>query len=94
MPTPTDAHPARRAGCALYEIDPRSGATIEIFYADSAFAQSLGARGAGFYWRERGSPHVPSGPYIVCLDAYRDATRSVETYRSPRRERFLPLVCS
>jgi hypothetical protein len=24
----------RRAGCTLYEIDPRSGATIEIFYAD------------------------------------------------------------
>jgi hypothetical protein len=25
---------ARRAGCTLHEIDPRSGATIEIFYAD------------------------------------------------------------
>jgi hypothetical protein len=48
MPTPANFHPARRAGCTLYEIDPRSGATVEIFYADSAVAQSFGARGAGF----------------------------------------------
>ena len=76
MPAIAHSHSPRRAGCALYEIDPCSGVTIEIFYADSAFAQSFGARGAGFYWRERGSPDVPSD--IVCLDAYRDATRSVE----------------
>ena len=74
MPTPVNSHAARRAGCTMYEIDPRGGETIEIFYADSAFAQSFGARGAGFYWRKRGcSPDVPSGPFIVCLDAYRDA---------------------
>jgi len=69
---------AHLTGCTLYEIDRRSGETIEIFYADSAVAQSFGARGAGFYWRKRGpSPDVPSGPFIVCLDAYQDATRSV-----------------
>jgi hypothetical protein len=65
---------ARRAGCTLYEVDTRSGETVEIFYADSVFAQSFGARGAGFYWRKRGcSSDMPSGPFIVCLDAYRDA---------------------
>jgi hypothetical protein len=74
MLTPANSRPARRAGCTLYEIDPRSGETIEIFYADRAGAQSLGARGAGFYWRKRGcSPGMPSGPFLVCLDAYRDA---------------------
>jgi hypothetical protein len=31
----------QRAGCALYEIDPATGATIEIFYADRAVAQSF-----------------------------------------------------
>jgi hypothetical protein len=60
--------------CALYEIDPRTGTTIEIFYADAFAAQSFGARGAGFYWRERGSPNVAGGPFVVCLDAYRNAT--------------------
>jgi hypothetical protein len=74
MPAPSVSHPARHTGCTLYEIDPRSGQTIGIFYADEAFAQSFGARGAGFYWRKRGcSFDVPSGPFIVCLDAYRDA---------------------
>jgi hypothetical protein len=62
--------------CALYEIDPRTGATIEIFYADAFAAQSFGARGAGFYWRERGSSSGASGPFVVCLDAYRDALRN------------------
>jgi hypothetical protein len=81
MPAIAHSHTPRRAGCALYEIDPRSGATIEIFYADGAFAQSIGTRGAGFYWRKRGSPDVPSGPYIVCLDG--DATRSVEAIDHP-----------
>ena len=73
MPAPSGSGPARHAGCALYEMDPRSGETIEVFYADSAVAQSFGARGAGFYWRKRGCPDVPSGPFIVCFDAYRDA---------------------
>jgi len=27
--------PTRRVDCALYEIDPRTGATIKIFYADA-----------------------------------------------------------
>jgi hypothetical protein len=74
MPAASGSPPARRAACTLYEIDRRSGETIEIFYADKAVAQSFGARGAGFYWQKRGcSPDVPSGPFIVCLDAYRDA---------------------
>ena len=74
MSTTANCRPARGANCSLYEIDPRSGETIEIFYADSTVAQSFGARGAGFYWRKRGcSPEVSSGPFIVCLDAYRDA---------------------
>ncbi len=64
----------QRAGCALYEIDPTTGATIEIFCADRVMAQSFGARASGWYWRQRGSPNLPSGPFIVSLDAYRDAT--------------------
>ena len=78
MELPVTFRHARRTVCALYEIDPISGATIEIFYADRAVAQTFGARGAGWYWRTRQvdcSPDAPSGPFLVCLDAYRDATR-------------------
>ena len=76
MPMPITSPVGRSAGCTLYEIDPRSGATIEIFYADSAFAQSFGARAAGWYWRHRQADYsagVPAGPFLICLDAYRDA---------------------
>jgi hypothetical protein len=77
MSTPANSGRVRRSGCTLYEIDPRSGQTIEIFYADRAFARSFGARGAGFYWRERGSPHGVKGPFVVCFDAYRSATQAM-----------------
>jgi hypothetical protein len=74
------SHRTRRAECALYEIDPRTGATVEIFYADRAVAQSFGGSAAGWYWRYRltdRSPGAASGPFLVCLDAYRDAGRWV-----------------
>ncbi len=70
-------------GCALCEIDPTTGATIEIFCADRVMAQSFGAHAAGWYWRERGSPNPPSGPFIVCLDAYRDAVARSREAGSP-----------
>ncbi len=64
------SRPARRAQCAFYDVDPRSGETIEIFYADALVAQSFGAHAAGWYWRYRQpdlSVDVPVGPFLVCL---------------------------
>jgi hypothetical protein len=40
------------------KLTRRTGATIEIFCADRVVAQSFGARAAGWYWRERGSPEI------------------------------------
>ena len=74
MATTISSGVAQRGRCAFYEIDPRTGATIEIFCADSAFAQSFGARAAGWYWRQCSSPKLPSGPFVTCYAAYRDAT--------------------
>ena len=74
MPMPVTSPVERTAGVHCTRLTSRSGATIEIFYADGAFAQSFGARGAGFYWRKRDcSPDVPTGPFIACLNAHRDA---------------------
>ena len=79
----------QRAGCALYEIDPTTGTTIEIFCADRVVAQSFGAHAAGWYWRQRGSPNLPSGPFTVCLVAYRDAlhSRKEQSVKGPMSER-------
>ena len=41
----------------LYDIDPQTGASVEIFYADRAIATSFGTSGIGWFWS------VPSAPY-------------------------------
>jgi hypothetical protein len=62
---------------SLYDIDLRTGASIEVFYADRVLAQSFGARGAGwFHWScLPGSLPVcpPVGPFATSYLAYRDA---------------------
>ena len=61
----------------LYDIDPYTGASIEIFLADRTLAVSFGARSAGwFHWRcQCGSlPECPPiGPFGSSYLAYRDA---------------------
>ena len=38
--------PKRRTACEpLYDIDPQTGASVEIFYADRALAMSFGTGG-------------------------------------------------
>jgi hypothetical protein len=61
----------------LYDIDPHTGATIEIFYADPTLAASFGAN-AGWYWRscQRGNrPGHPHGPYPTSYRACGEALR-------------------
>jgi hypothetical protein len=60
----------------LYDIDPRTGATIEVFYADRAL-ETFGRGGAGWFWcfRRRGfAPTGPAtGPFATSYAAYRHA---------------------
>ena len=61
----------------LYDIDPETGATIEVFYADRELAESFGARGAGWFWWS-GQPGclpvcTPIGPFGTSYRAYRGA---------------------
>jgi hypothetical protein len=64
----------------LYDIDPRTGATIEIFYADRTL-ETFGRSGAGWFWwsRRRGfSPDgPPAGPFATSYAAYRHAMNNV-----------------
>jgi hypothetical protein len=60
----------------LYDIDPRTGANIEVFYADRAL-ETFGRCGSGWFWcsRQRGhSPGAPpTGPFATSYAAYRHA---------------------
>src|SRR6185369_14399213 len=73
------APPELRQGAAhepLYEVDPRTGATIEVFYADRTL-ETFGRCGAGWFWcfRVRGSSPVgpATGPFAPSYAAYRHA---------------------
>jgi hypothetical protein len=61
----------------LYDIDPRTGRTIEVFFADTALARCLGIRAAGWcHWacrRECWQPTAPRGPFASRYATYRDA---------------------
>jgi hypothetical protein len=69
-------------GEPLYDIDPQSGATIEVFYADAALAKCFDIRCAGWLWwscRQGCLPHtVPTGPFPTRDAAYRDALGGAE----------------
>jgi hypothetical protein len=60
----------------LYDINPLTGATIEVFYADRAL-ETFGQYGGGWFWwfRRRGcSPEGPAtGPFATSYAAYRHA---------------------
>jgi hypothetical protein len=59
----------------LYDIDPQTGASVEVFYADRALANSFG-RGTGWFWWSclRGSlpDSPPTGPFTTSYAAYRN----------------------
>jgi hypothetical protein len=72
----------------MSRFDPRTGATIEVFYADRTL-ETFGSRGAGWFWwsRRRGcSPDgSPSGPFATSCAAYRHAMNQVTSrYRALR----------
>lgn len=64
------------AGEPLYDTDPQTGESIEVFYADPVLAQSFGT-GRGWHWwccRPGCLPDTPPrGPFASRYGAYRDA---------------------
>jgi hypothetical protein len=60
----------------LYDINPRTGASIEVFYADRTL-ETFGRAGAGWFWwsRRRGYPPEGqrTGPFATSYAAYRHA---------------------
>jgi hypothetical protein len=66
----------RAAHEPLYDIDPLTGISIEVFYSDRTL-ETFGRGGAGWFWcsRQRGfSPGGPAtGPFSTSYAAYRHA---------------------
>jgi hypothetical protein len=60
----------------LYDIHPRTGASIEVFYADRAL-ETFGWQGAGWFWCYRRGGFAPDaapvGPFATSYAAYRNA---------------------
>ena len=48
----------------LYDIDPQTGASVEVFYADRTLAMSFGMHGAGWFWWACQPGCLPDGPPI------------------------------
>jgi hypothetical protein len=52
----------------LYDIDPRTGASVEVFFADRVLARSFGKRPGWFWWSCRTGllpDGVPTGPFAT-----------------------------
>ena len=60
----------------LYDIDPRTGVSFEVFYSDRTL-ETFGTGGAGWFWwsRKRGFPPMgpAAGPFPTSYSAYRSA---------------------
>jgi hypothetical protein len=60
----------------LFDINPLTGASIEVFYADRSL-ETFGRGGAGWFWWPRPSGFAPdgpaNGPFSTSYAAYRHA---------------------
>jgi hypothetical protein len=69
--------PGRRASREpLFDVHPRTGLSIEAFYADRSL-ETFGRTGAGWFWWSRRPGYSPdgsaNGPFATRYAAYRDA---------------------
>jgi hypothetical protein len=65
----------------FFDVDPVTGRSIEVFYADRTL-ETFGKRGAGWFWHARRSGFAPDGvargPFPTSYSAYRDALHSAQ----------------
>ena len=66
----------RAAHDPLFVVHPRTGASIEVFYADRTL-ETFGRCGAGWFWWPRRRSYSPdraaTGPFATSYAAYRHA---------------------
>jgi hypothetical protein len=68
--------PGRARREPFYDINPRTGVSIEVFYSDRTL-ETFGRGGAGWFWWERQRGFAPdgspTGPFATSYSAYRHA---------------------
>jgi hypothetical protein len=71
----------------LFDSNPRTGASIEVFWADRSL-ETFGWKGAGWFWcsRRRGYPAAGQavGPFATSYAAYRNAMNAGTDLCRPR----------
>jgi hypothetical protein len=83
----------------LYDIDPQTGASVEVFYADRTLAMSFGMHGAGWFWWACQPARLPEGPpigpFATSYAAYRNFAldRGVASNLSRVPTTAAPTVC-
>jgi hypothetical protein len=69
----------------LFDIDPRTGASIEVFYTDRSL-ETFGRCGPGWFWWTRRPGFAPdglaTGPFATSYAAYRDAITTPASFSS------------
>ena len=83
--------PKRHTTCEpMYDIDPQTGASVEIFYADRALAASFSTHAGWFWWACQPGlvpGGLPIGPFDTSYTAYRNfATRSNGSFERSRQD--------
>jgi hypothetical protein len=78
--TPREPSPGQRARLEpLYDIHPRTGVSIEVFFADRTM-ETFGRCCAGWFWSPRRRGYPPSspavGPFPTSYAAYRHVVNS------------------
>jgi hypothetical protein len=72
----------------LFDIDPATGVSIEVFYADRTL-ETFGRGGCGWFWycRQRGFPPdgSPTGPFATSYAAYRHAMNTAVPFGGDAR---------
>ncbi|MGO9683129.1 MAG: hypothetical protein ACLPTZ_11175 [Beijerinckiaceae bacterium] len=61
----------------MYDVDPQTGASVEVFYADRALAKSFGRDSGWFWWSCQPAclpDGSPTGPFATSYAAYRNFT--------------------
>jgi hypothetical protein len=72
----------------LYDIDPETGVSIEVFFSDLSL-ETFGRRGAGWFWWPRRPGYSPvgpaTGPFATSYSAYRHAMAKGRSFSDAAR---------
>lgn len=80
----------RAANEPLYDIEPRTGASLEVLYADRVIAHSFDAPGPGWFWWTCQRSCLPddllTGPFEVAISYTATSRRTLRIFTGRRSQ--------